>query len=93
MAVNSETDGEWTGLQTDNQADRQIQKQTDRQIQADTSRQKDKDRQLGTERERELKVECRLKLDKNPHRSTPLIGVPPPSVTLINLKESDSLSF
>lgn len=61
----------------------------------DRERQKDKDRQkVGfREGEREFKVECTLKLDKNPHRSTPLIGVIPPSVTLINLRESDSLSF
>lgn len=45
------------------------------------------------QRERELKGERRLTLDLNPHRCTPLIGVLPPSVSLINLRESDSLSI
>lgn len=33
-----------------------------------------------------IKVECGKKLDKNPHRRSPLIGGLPTSVTLINLK-------
>lgn len=43
------------------------------------------ERQLDTHTHR-IKVECGKKLDKNPHRRSPLIGSLPPSVTLINLK-------
>lgn len=58
MAANSETEGERTGLQSVNQADRQVQGKTDRQadwlVQVDTHReesQKKTERQLVTERE------------------------------------------
>lgn len=93
MAANSQTDGEGTGLLTDSRrlTDTDTDRQADWLTQADTGRQKDKDN--WAQKERKLKVECRLTLDKNPHRSTPLIGVLSPSVTPINLKESDSLSF
>lgn len=75
-----------------------METQADRTIQTNTGRQKDKDKTVDwAQREREegeeLKEKCRLKLDKNPHRSTSLIVVLPPSVTLINVRESDSLSF
>lgn len=53
---NSETDGEWKGLRTDSQADRQTQKWADRQTgwsrQTQVGRKTKTDRQLGTERER-----------------------------------------
>ncbi len=81
--------------QTGRSRQTQVGRTAERQRQTDNWAQRERERERESEREggRELKVECRLKLDKNPHRSTPLIGVPPPSVTLINLKESDSLSF
>lgn len=80
--------------QTDTETDRE----PDRLTRADTGGQRDKKQtgnQAQTEREKkgERKRGCRLKPDKNPQRSTPLIGVLPPSVTLINLRESDSLSL
>lgn len=85
MAADSETDGEWTRLQTG----RQTRHRNGQTGKLDTSRQTDNwAEKEGVERGMQIEVGHR-----NPHRSTPLIGVPPLSVTLINLRESDSISF
>lgn len=71
-------------------------KQTDRQIkihiESEIKRKTKTERILQREREKIEEEECSVRLDKNPDRSTALIGVPPNSVTQINVRESDSLS-